>query len=136
MRRNAVISLLLIIPLLSWSCKAYAPIEKVTLPADINYTMSENISKQLAYLEPGAMISVTLINLSSFDLVFDKVASDTLRAALQKPKTSVLFNIPVNRIREVKVEKFDLPLTLIFSTIIIGGSSLIVSNLEFSGMTF
>ena len=136
MRRNAVISLLLILPLLSWSCKSYAPIEKATIPADANYTMTENISRQLAQLKPGAMISVRLTNLSTFDLIFNKVASDTLTANLQKPRTSVLINIPINRIQEVRVEKIDVPLTLILSTVIIGGGILIVSNLEFTGMTF
>lgn len=74
------------------------------------------------------MISVKLTNESSYDLIYNSVARDTLNAKLQKPKTSGPLKIPMARIKEVEVEKMNLPLTLAATAVFIGGSFLIVSH--------
>lgn len=134
MKRNPICSLLLILPFLNLNCKTYKPIEKATIPLESNLSKNENMTRQLGILKEGDLISVKLTNESSYDLIYNSVSRDTLIANLQKPKTSVSMKIPIERVKEVKVEKINLPLTLIISTILIGGSFLFVtSNLDISG---
>lgn len=134
MKLNPKASIILLLPYIIWSCQTYKPIEKVTFPSDPQLSRSENIAKQLKSLNEGDQISITMSNKSTHDLIFYNVVNDTLNAKLQKAKASAPLKIPIDRIEKVRVERVNLPLTLILSGLLIGVSTLVaVSSMNFSG---
>ncbi len=87
-------------------------------------------------MNEGDQISLTMTNESTHDLIFYHVVKDTLNAKLQKVKTSDFVKFPIERIEKVKVEKVNLPLTLILSGIFIGVSTIIVVSTLSYGSPF
>lgn len=107
-----MITRLLLISQLIWSCQSYKSIEKVTVPSNPNYSRVENISRQLSHLKEGDLISVTMENDVTHELIFKSISRDTLNATFLKPKTEIATKVPLGRIQEIKVERFDLVFTL------------------------
>lgn len=120
MRINSIACFTLLLSLFMWSCKTYKPIEKATHPSNPALSKVENIAQQLATLEEGDLISITLDNEASHDLIYLAVDRDSLSAKLQKPKISPPMKIALYRIQGVKTEQVDAGMTLVFSAIVTG----------------
>ncbi len=114
MKLNPKVGLILFLPYIFWSCQTYRPIEKVTFASNPQISKSENIAKQLGSLNAGDQISILMTNESTHYLIFYNVVNDTLNAKLQKAKISDPLKIPIDRIEKVRVERSNVPLTILF----------------------
>ena len=123
---------LLLSTFLFWHCKAYKPLEKATIPVDTTKSETENLARQLAALEKNDRISIGLGNRTLRHLIFQSVDQDSVTINILKPKDAMPTKIPLNRVHDVKVQRFNVPLT----ALLIGGGAAVAVVIAYSSFEY
>ncbi len=107
---------LILILCLAWGvggCHVYKPIEKTTVPDDLNLTEKENLFRQFFYLKSGESILVTTKRGKKVPLEFQMISPDTLYANYRLPSQNGPVKVPLIDIQEAKRLKYSKGLTFL-----------------------